>query len=64
MIVDYAKGYLALAAYILVTKAMGLNFWQIGHSSRPIWLIGALLVLFVAVFWRRAPGRRSRGGRV
>jgi hypothetical protein len=63
MIVDYAKGYLALAAYILATKALGLNFWQVGHSSRPIWLIGALLVLIIAVFWRRAPERRSRRGR-
>lgn len=61
--IDYAKGYLALAAYILVTKGLGLNFWQIGQHSRPFWLIGALIVLLVAVFWRRAPWRRSRGGR-
>lgn len=61
--IDYAKAYVALAIYILLTKAVGVNFWQIGHHGRPLWLIGALLVLFVAVFWRRAPGRRSRVGR-
>ncbi len=58
--IDYAKGYLALALYILLTKAVGLNFWQVSQSSRPLWLGGALLVLAVTVFWRRAPGRRSR----
>jgi hypothetical protein len=61
--IDHAKGYLALVSYILITKALGLNFWQIGQHSRPLWLIGALLVLFVAVFWRRAPVRRSRSRR-
>lgn len=61
--IDHANGYLALVSYILITKALGLNFWQIEHHSRPIWLLGALFVLVVAVFWRRAPGRRSRSGR-
>lgn len=61
--IDYAKGYVALALYILLTNAWGLNFWQVSQSSRPLWLCGALLVLVVTVFWRRAPGRRSRRGR-
>ncbi|MNN98134.1 hypothetical protein D3C81_2174510 [compost metagenome] len=58
--IDYAKGYLALAVYILLTNAAGLNFWQVHHSSRPAWLCGALIVLIGTVFWRRAPLRRSR----
>lgn len=62
--IDYAKGYVALALYILLTKAVGLNFWQLSHTSRPLWLFGAILVLVATVYWRRAPGRRSRGGRV
>lgn len=62
-LIDYSKAYFALALYILMTKAVGLNFWQVGEHSRPFWLIGALVVLVVAVFWRRAPGRRSRFGR-
>lgn len=61
--IDYAKGYLALAFYILLTNAVGLNFWQVSQSSRPLWLFGALLVLVATVFGRRAPGRRSRVGR-
>lgn len=60
--IDYAKGYVALALYILLTKAVGLNFWQLSQSSRPFWLLGAVLVLVATVFWRRAPGRRSRVG--
>ncbi len=55
---DYAKGYLALAAYILTTKAIGLNFWQLGYGARPFWLVGAVIVLVVAVFWSAAPERR------
>lgn len=62
--INYAKGYAALVVYILLTKAVGLNFWQVPQSSRPLWLFGAVLVLVVTVFWRRAPARRSRQGRV
>lgn len=61
--IDYAKGYVALALYILLTKAVGLNFWQVSQSSRPLWLFGAIVVLVATVYWRRAPERRSRVGR-
>lgn len=60
-LIDYSKAYGALALYILMTKALGLNFWQVEPHSRPFWLVGALLVLAVVVRWCRAPGRRSVG---
>lgn len=61
--IEHAKGYAALVLYILLTNAVGLNFWQVSQSSRPLWLFGAVVVLVATVFWRRAPGRRSRVGR-
>lgn len=57
---DYVKSYIALAAYILLTKWLHLNFWQIEGSARPVWLVGAVVVLLAVVFLKRAPGRRSR----
>lgn len=63
-LIDYAKAYGALALYILLTNVAGLNFWSLARDYRPVWLIGALMVLLVAVFWQRAPGQRSRRGRI
>lgn len=63
-LIDYAKAYAALALYIVLTSVVGLNFWSLASGYRPVWLIGALAVLLVAVFWQRAPGQRSRRGRV
>lgn len=60
-LIDYSKAYGALALYILLTKAMGIYFWQVEQHARPFWLVGALLVLAVVVRWCRAPGRRSVG---
>lgn len=58
-LIDYSKAYGALALYILATKALGLNFWQVEQPGRPFWLVGAVVVLAVVVRWCRAPGRRS-----
>lgn len=57
---DYVKSYIALAAYILLTNWLHLSFWQIENSARPVWLVGAVLVLLGVVFLKRVPGLRSR----
>lgn len=59
----YAKSYLALALYILATWFMDINFWQVSRADRPLWLIGALLVLLLAVFWKKAPEQRPHKSR-
>lgn len=58
--IDYAKAYAALAIYIIATKFIGIGFWHLMPGSRPLWLVGALSVLLVSVFWRRAPERRPQ----
>jgi hypothetical protein len=42
--VQYLKAYAALAVYIVLTSALGVNFWQVGADGQPLWVVGALAV--------------------
>lgn len=50
----YVKGYGLLAGYCGVTQLAGVNYWEIAPLSRPLWLVGALAVLVLAL-GRRQP---------
>ena len=46
---DYVRGYIALAVYLVGSHAMGMSFFEIPAAERPVWLIGALAALLLAI---------------
>lgn len=56
---QYAQGYLVLLVYTAATSGLDMNFWQVSAANRPLWVIGALIVLVFVVGMERQSGAPS-----